>query len=162
MFIFYRCHCSSAVVTDVKYGCDAKNLGHICKIENFACREINERTFSNPHPWPLVGSPQDTSGDDILQYIYSVCLSLRVPSSDLMLEWIMMLMLSQFGVPNYCVIWGWYRNKDDLLLVNGQSHRSCLKYPEYLGGHLCWYMPIFADQSDPELHFIFTITYKCR
>ena len=24
---------------------------YFCQIENFACREINEQSFSNPHPW---------------------------------------------------------------------------------------------------------------
>ena len=24
---------------------------HFCKIENFTYGEINERSFSNPHPW---------------------------------------------------------------------------------------------------------------
>ena len=27
---------------------------NFCKIENFAYGEISERSFSNPHPWPLV------------------------------------------------------------------------------------------------------------
>ena len=25
---------------------------YFCEIENFAYGEINERSFSNPHPWP--------------------------------------------------------------------------------------------------------------
>ena len=52
MFIFDRCCRSSAAVTPVKYQCDTNNLAGTSarsKI-NFAYREINERSFSNPHP----------------------------------------------------------------------------------------------------------------
>ena len=28
---------------------------YFCEIENFAYGEINERNFSNPHPWPVEG-----------------------------------------------------------------------------------------------------------
>ena len=31
--------------------CFKKSNSYFCKIENFAYGEINERSFSNPHPW---------------------------------------------------------------------------------------------------------------
>ena len=45
-FIFDRWRRSSAAATLVKYECNR----HFCKIRNFAYGEINERSFSNPHP----------------------------------------------------------------------------------------------------------------
>ena len=30
---------------------------YFSKIENFACGEISEQSFSNPHPWPFVSWP---------------------------------------------------------------------------------------------------------
>ena len=30
---------------------------YFCEIENFAYGEINERSFSNPHPWTNVDKP---------------------------------------------------------------------------------------------------------
>ena len=49
MFIFDMCRCSSAA-TPVKYECDSKNFTYFGKIEKFPYGEINERSFSNPHP----------------------------------------------------------------------------------------------------------------
>ena len=53
MFIFDRCRCSSTAVTPLKYECDSKNLNrytYLCKIENFAYREINEQSLVTPTP----------------------------------------------------------------------------------------------------------------
>ena len=48
MFIFDRCHHSSAAVTLVKNECDSNILTGT--LARFAYGEINERSFSNPHP----------------------------------------------------------------------------------------------------------------
>ena len=49
--MFDRYRHNAAAVTPIKYECDSKNLtGDFCKIENFACGEINEQNFSNLHP----------------------------------------------------------------------------------------------------------------
>ena len=59
MFIYGRRHCTSAAVTPVKSECDLKNLASTFaspknslteKLMNFAYREINEHSFSNPNP----------------------------------------------------------------------------------------------------------------
>ena len=56
MFIFDRCRRSSAAATPIKYECDAKNVtGTFARSKIFAYGKINERSFSNPHPW----RPQD-------------------------------------------------------------------------------------------------------
>ena len=41
---------SSAPVTPVKYECEADSKRYICKINNFAYREITKRSFGIPHP----------------------------------------------------------------------------------------------------------------
>ena len=52
MFIFDKCLLSSAAVAPVKYKCDLNDLrGTFAGSKNFAYGEINERSFSNPHPW---------------------------------------------------------------------------------------------------------------
>ena len=45
---------SSAAVTTVKYECDSNNTTG--EIENFTYGEIDERNFSNSHPWLTLGS----------------------------------------------------------------------------------------------------------
>ena len=44
-FITDRCHCSLAAVTPVKYECNPKPL-----TSSFIKSEINQQSFSNPHP----------------------------------------------------------------------------------------------------------------
>ena len=44
---------------------------YFCKIQNFACGEINERNFSNPQPWGLWRAIS-LSLIDLLQAIYCV------------------------------------------------------------------------------------------
>ena len=52
MFIFHRCHRSSAAVTLVKYECDSNGITPtFAKIRYIPNGEINERIFSDPHPW---------------------------------------------------------------------------------------------------------------
>ena len=47
-FIFDRCRTNSVALTPVKYYGDANNL-KFWKIENYAYRAINERSFSDLH-----------------------------------------------------------------------------------------------------------------
>ena len=54
MFIFHRCHSSSAVVALVKYECDLKNLTGIFLRSTILLKEKNNaRSFSNPIPEPV-------------------------------------------------------------------------------------------------------------
>ena len=50
-YIFDSCHRSWAAVTSIKNVCDSNNLrGTFARFEKFACGDINEWSFSNPHP----------------------------------------------------------------------------------------------------------------
>ena len=71
-----------------------------CKIESFAYGEINEQSFSNPHPWRMSvesvnTSPQQSTADYVhnlggVLYVLSVCWSLQcvVPTSH---DWVSFL-----------------------------------------------------------------------
>ena len=76
MLIFDRCRRSWAAVAPFKYKCDSNNSrGTFGQIENFAYGEINERSFSNPHP-RAVPVLTERSGFVAEHSLYVKCLSL--------------------------------------------------------------------------------------